>query len=213
MSKSEPRLYLILPPSFAPAALAPRLAETLATGEIASVLMWLFAADEASWQEAATALFPVAHGQGKPLLIGGDGERAARLGADGIHLEASAEELRLAHKVHAPQLMIGAGGLTGRHEAMLAAEMGINYVFFGSADPARERSIPAATVRDLTQWWSELFQVPCVATAGSPEEAEALAVAGADFIAVGECVWADPAGPAAAIKALTERLQDMAVAP
>ena len=213
MSRSKPRLYLMLPPAFAPAALAPGFADALATGEVAAVLMWLAGVEDAPWQEAAAVLLPVAHARGTPLLIGGNGERAQRLGADGVHLEASAEELRAAHKAHAPRLMVGAGGLATRHEAMLAAETGVDYVLFGSADPARERAIPAATIRDLTEWWSELFQVPCVVSAGGPEEAAALAAAGADFIAVSEWVWADPGGPAAAIKALSGCLQDMAVAP
>jgi thiamine-phosphate pyrophosphorylase len=213
MSKSEPRLYLMLPAAFAPAALAPRLEDALKTGEIASVLMWLSEEDDAPWQQAAAALLPIVHGHGTPLLVGGDGERARRLGADGVHLETDTEELRAAHKALAPQMMVGAGGLASRHEAMLAAEIGVDYVFFGSADPARERPIASATVRDLTEWWSGLFQVPCIALAGSSEEAEVLAAVGADFLAVGEWLWAEPAGPALAIKALTERLKDMAVAP
>ena len=213
MSNSEPCLCLFLPPAFVPATLAPRLAEALATGEVASLLMWLADGDDAPWQEAAATLLPVAHARGTPLLMGGTDGRAVRLGADGIHLEASAGDLRAAHKAHAPRLMVGAGGIDSRHEAMLAAESGVDYVFLGSADPARARPIPAATIRDLTEWWSGLFQVPCIALARSLEEAEALGLAGADFIGVGEFVWADPGGPAASIKALTRCLRGVAIAP
>jgi len=213
MSKAEPRLYLMLPPAFAPAELAPKLAEALATGEVASVLLWLADDREGVWQATVTALLPVCHAQGVPLILGGDDGRAARLGADGIHLEASAAEVRAAQKAHAPRLMVGAGGLASRHEAMLAAESGVDYVFFGSADPARERPIAATTVLDLAEWCSELFQIPCVAHADSVEEAVALGVAGADFIAAGALVWNDPAGPAAAVKALADAMQTTVVAP
>jgi thiamine-phosphate pyrophosphorylase len=159
------------------------------------------------------ALLPVCHARGIPLVLGGNDARAARLGADGIHLETNAEELRAAQKAHAPRLMVGAGGIASRHEAMLAAECGVDYVFFGSANPARERPVPAVTVLELTEWCSELFQVPCVAYAGSLEEAEALGLAGADFIAVGALVWNDPSGPAAAVKALTRAKQSTVAAP
>lgn len=213
MSKSEPRLYLMLPPAFAPDALARQLAEALATGEVAAVLLWLSGGDDAPWRQAAEAVLPVAHTQGIPLLIGGDVDRAVGLGADGAHLETGGSEVRAARKAHAPPFMIGAGGLASRHEAMLAAEAGVDYVFFGVADPARERSVPSTTIHELAEWWGELFQVPCVALAGNGEEAEALAATGADFIAVGEWIWAEPGGPAAAIAMLAPALHGMAVAP
>ena len=213
MFKAEPRLYLMLPPAFAPAELAPRLAEALATGEVASVLLWLADDDDALWREAVAVLLRVCHSQGVPLILGGNDARAARLGADGIHLESTAEKLRAAQRVHAPRLMVGAGGLASRHEAMLAAECGVDYVLFGSADPARERPIAAATILNLTEWCSEMFQVPYVACAGSLEEADSLAPAGADFIAAGALVWNDPGGPAAAAKALTGVLQGTVAAP
>jgi thiamine-phosphate pyrophosphorylase len=103
--------------------------------------------------------------------------------------------------------MVGAGGIASRHEAMLAAECAVDYVFLGSANPARDRPVAAMTILDLTEWCSELFQIPCVAYAGSLDEAEALGLAGAEFIAAGVLVWGDPGGPAAAVKALTRAMQ------
>jgi thiamine-phosphate pyrophosphorylase len=44
-----------------------------------------------------------------------------------------------------------------------------------------------------------VFEIPCVAFAATLAEVEPLAVAGADFIAVGDCVFSDARGPAAAI--------------
>lgn len=213
MSDSEPRLYLMLPPAFAPAELAPKLAEALATGEVASALLWLADDGEVAFRDAVAALLPVAHARRVPLLVGGNAARAARLGADGVHLEAGAETLGAAVKAHAPRLMVGAGGIATRHAAMLAAETGVDYVFFGSADPRRTRPVPAAAIRDLAEWWSELFEVPCVAEAGSIEEAEALGLAGAEFIAVGEPVWTNAGGPAAAVGALARSLHGTLVVP
>ncbi|HSM19453.1 MAG TPA: thiamine phosphate synthase [Hyphomicrobiales bacterium] len=206
MTEAEPRLYLLLPPEFVPAELAPGLAEVLVMNEVASVLLWLSTEDDRFWTQAAEILLPVCHASGVPLLLGGDANRAARLGADGVHLEAEAAALSAARKAHAPGLIIGAGGIASRHQAMLAAESGADYVLFGAADPARDRPVAATAILNLTEWWSELFQVPCVAQADSLDEAQALIQAGADFIAAGGLVWADAAGPAAAVRALADAL-------
>ncbi|MFX5126525.1 hypothetical protein ABTC57_18915, partial [Acinetobacter baumannii] len=48
-------------------------------------------------------------------------------------------------------------------------------------------------------WWAELFEPPCVGFATSLEEARDFAASGADFVLVGDVVWADPRGPKAAL--------------
>jgi thiamine-phosphate pyrophosphorylase len=45
-----------------------------------------------------------------------------------------------------------------------------------------------------------LFEPPCVGFAASREEAFEFAAAGADFVLVGDFIWADPRGAAAALK-------------
>jgi thiamine-phosphate pyrophosphorylase len=44
-----------------------------------------------------------------------------------------------------------------------------------------------------------LFEPPCVGFAVSREEAGEFAAAGADFVLVGDFIWADPRGPEAAL--------------
>jgi thiamine-phosphate pyrophosphorylase len=44
-----------------------------------------------------------------------------------------------------------------------------------------------------------LFEPPCVGFAASREEASAFAAAGADFVLVGDFIWADPRGAKAAL--------------
>ena len=54
-------------------------------------------------------------------------------------------------------------------------------------------------IAERLQWWAELFEPPCVGFAASREEAMEFAAAGADFVLVGDFVWADPRGAAAAL--------------
>ena len=69
---------------------------------------------------------------------------------------------------------------------------------FGEPDAKGQRPSMAAIAERL-QWWAELFEPPCVGFAASREEAHEFAAAGADFVMVGDFVWADPRGAAAAL--------------
>jgi thiamine-phosphate pyrophosphorylase len=81
---------------------------------------------------------------------------------------------------------------------MTAGEAGADYVLFGEADAHGQRpSIDAISER--LQWWAELFEPPCVGFAASIAEAGEFAAAGADFVLVGDFIWADPRGAAAAL--------------
>ena len=42
-------------------------------------------------------------------------------------------------------------------------------------------------------WWAELFELPCVGYAASLDEVGPLAQAGADFVALGDWIWTQPA--------------------
>jgi thiamine-phosphate pyrophosphorylase len=70
------------------------------------------------------------------------------------------------------------------------------------------RRPPLDAVIDRVAWWSELFVIPCVAYAASLEEIGPLCAAGADFTAVGDAVFADPRGAAAALREAAERLHE-----
>ena len=75
---------------------------------------------------------------------------------------------------------------------MIAGESGSDYVMFGEPDQAGKRPAFSA-ILDRVAWWAELFEPPCVAYAGAFEEIAPLAAAGADFVAIGDLVWAgDP---------------------
>ena len=90
---------------------------------------------------------------------------------------------------------------------MLAGEAGADYVMFGEPG-AEARRPPFDAIVDRVTWWAELFEIPCVAYAASLEEIGPLCAAGADFIALGDAVFADPRGAAAALSDSAERLHN-----
>jgi thiamine-phosphate pyrophosphorylase len=105
-----------------------------------------------------------------------------------------------------PDRIAGVGGLTTRHDSMSAGEAGVDYVLFGEPDAKGQR--PAAeAIAERLQWWAELFEPPCVGFAGSCEEAHEFAAAGADFVLVGDFIWTDPRGPAAALSDVQQAIR------
>jgi thiamine-phosphate pyrophosphorylase len=54
-------------------------------------------------------------------------------------------------------------------------------------------------IAERLQWWDELFEPPCIGFAASREEAFEFARVGADFVLVGDFIWADPRGAKAAL--------------
>src|SRR4051812_47653906 len=144
------------------------------------------------------ALAPAIQQSGAALLLEDHVELVARAGADGAHLTglAALEEALPSLK---PDRIAGIGGLTTRHDSMAAGEAGADYVLFGEPDATGQRPSVEAIAERL-EWWAELFEPPCVGFAASREEAQEFAVAGADFVLVGDFIWADPRGAAAALE-------------
>jgi thiamine-phosphate pyrophosphorylase len=126
---------------------------------------------------------------GAALLLDGHAELVAAAETDGAHL-TGIEAFCAAAPLLKPARIAGCGGLTSRHDAMLAGESGADYVMFGEPDVGGRRPSFDAVIERVA-WWTEIFEIPCVAYAGSLDEAEALTRTRAEFVAIGEAVWRD----------------------
>jgi thiamine-phosphate pyrophosphorylase len=169
----------------------------LAAADVAAVLIRLRLADQRGMISCVKALAPVIQNAGAALLLDGHVELVGRAGAEGAHL-TGLKAMEDALPSLKPDRIAGVGGLTTRHDSMTAGEAGADYVLFGEPDTLGERPSADAIVERL-QWWAELFEPPCVGFAGSSEEAYAFAAAGADFVLLGDYIWTDTRGAAAAL--------------
>jgi thiamine-phosphate pyrophosphorylase len=199
---TSPQIYLITTPLVEAANFAPLLDSALGAIEAACLLLDFDLAHRGDVKKIATELTPLAQRRGAAVLVR-DPSYAARIGADGAHLSAdeSGFEDALNHAAASlkPERVVGVGRLNSKHEAMFAGEAGVDYVMFG--DPFADGSRPAFDwIVDRIAWWAEIFTLPCVGYAARLEEAEALAEAGADFIAFGDALWNDPRGPGQALR-------------
>ncbi|MFB9270076.1 thiamine phosphate synthase [Bradyrhizobium erythrophlei] len=195
--RPAPRLYLATPVVDDPAQLAADLPDLVAAADVAAVLVRLRETDQRTMISRVKALAPAIQNAGAALLIDGHPELVARAGADGAHLTglAAMEDAMPSLK---PDRIAGVGGLATRHDSMAAGEAGADYVLFGEPDAKGQRP-SAEAIAERLQWWDELFEPPCVGFAVSREEACEFAAAGADFVLVGDVVWADPRGARAAL--------------
>ena len=202
--RPTPRLYLVTPQVSDPAGVRDALSAALDAADVAAVLLRLAAADERTQINQAKALAAIVQDKGAALLLDGLPDIAAHAGADGAHL-SGIEAFEAALATLKPNRIAGCGGLVTRHDAMVAAEVGADYVMFGEPDDDGYRPSLEA-VLERVAWWAEVFEIPCVGFAGSVDEVQPLVAAGADFVAVGDWAFEAVGGAAAAIKDAARRL-------
>jgi thiamine-phosphate pyrophosphorylase len=202
--RPKPRLYLVTPVIEDAAGFAAPLTAALAAGDIAAVLLRLKDGDERALINNVKMLVPVAQDKDAALIVDGRAELVARAGADGAHL-TGIEAFTEALPGLKPDRIAGCGGLVSRHDAMLAAEGGTDYVMFGEPDEGGVRPAFAA-IEERVGWWAEVFESPCVGYAATLDEVAALVLAGADFVALGDFIWREPQHVAPQVSAAAQRL-------
>jgi thiamine-phosphate pyrophosphorylase len=145
---------------------------------------------------------PIAHARDVAFIVNDRPDLAKAVGADGVHIGQEDADYASARKLLGKDGIVGVTCHASRHLAMEAAERGADYVAFGSFFPTDTKQVTTSADIDLLQWWSEIFEIPCVAIGGiTVENCAPLIAAGADFLAVIAGVWQHPAGAAAAVRA------------
>ena len=203
--RPAPRLYLVTPVIEDAAAFADSLGPALEAADVAAVLLRLKPAAERDLINRIKTLAAIVQPKDAALVLEGQPEIAARAGADGAQL-TGVEAFVAAVDSLKPARIAGCGGLSSRDDAMAAGERGADYVMFGEPEANGRRPSFEAIVERI-EWWAELFTIPCVGFAAGPHEVGPLVAAGADFIAVGDGVWNDPRGAAAAVKEIAQRIR------
>lgn len=187
------RLVLVTPDIADAADLRQIVDDALRGGDVASVIIPQHGLDERSFQRRCDAVIPVVQAAGAAALVAGDTRVAGRVRADGLHIEAGAAAMAEAVERHAPGLIVGGGNARERHAALSIGEAQPDYLMFGAiAGDIRPEPHPKNLA--LAQWWADMIEIPCVLMGGSSTAfVEEMAATGAEFIALGQAVFADPA--------------------
>lgn len=185
--KPHTRLVLVTPVVDDAVAFAPKLEKVCAAGDVAAVILRLATEDEVMALSAIRIVSTHLQASGAALLLSDMPSLVEASGADGVHFSSIDQMQATRTKLGAGKLC-GVGSLPSRHDAMVASESGVDYVLFGEPEASGKRPGFAALLERVS-WWSEIFQLPCVAYAASLDEVPRLAEARADFVALGEAIW------------------------
>jgi thiamine-phosphate pyrophosphorylase len=183
------RLYLVSPPRIDhPTLFADELRAAFAGGDVAAFLLGLAEADDAAIARTADTLRPICQQRDVAFMLADRPDLALKLDADGVQVRV--EAYAGARRVVGRERQVGVACPASRHLAMEAADAGADYVAFDAAD------------LETIEWWSGLFEIPCVATGDiTLDNARPLIAAGAGFLAVGSGIWNHKDGPEAAVRA------------
>ncbi len=202
--KARTRLILVTPAVKDAVSFAPLLEACCREGDVAAVVLNLATDDEVMALSAIRIVSTHLQNIGTALLLADMPALVEAAGADGAHF-TSVDELRGSRTKLAAGRLAGVGGLPSRHDAMVASESGVDYVMFGEPDASGKRPGFSALLERVA-WWAEIFQLPCVAFAGSIDETPQLAEAHADFVALGDAVWSAGANAPQAVARASELL-------
>jgi len=185
---TAPRLFLVAPER-PTADVAACLAAACDAGDVASLLVPASLARE---------LAPLAQAKGVAVLTMGDAALARRCGCDGVQVDAHAAAVAEARAALGKDAIVGVFAGVSRHAAMEAAEAGADYIAFSQHS--------RAVGEPILGWWSEFFEIPCVAFDPLAEdELDTLLPQNPDFIRPGEAMWDSPADARRVVATLMER--------
>ena len=206
MAKDQPlrtQIYLMVEAGLDPNALS----LTLDAGAVACVLLRSADVGNDALRAGIEALQPIAHEREVAFLVEDQAELVNETGCDGVHLSEDRMTVKKAREVVGPDVIVGTYCGASRHAAMAAAEAGADYIAFGGG--AAERWWEKAADPEILTWWQAIMTAPCVAIVGDDlQTAGEMAAAGADFVAVGSCIWSHRGGPDAAIREVLGMLGD-----
>lgn len=188
-------LFLIAPIDADATTFGETLSAAVADIAVAALFLPKGERTEEAYQNFATALIPLAQDLGCAVLLDNDYALAKKLGADGVHMSTGITKFKDAIEALKPDMIVGAGAIHSRHDAMSKAEAGADYIFFDSDTQDEEPSIEveesdvltfATSIFDQAEWWTETFEIPCVMIMQSSEN---FASCPSEFMALGDVLW------------------------
>jgi thiamine-phosphate pyrophosphorylase len=196
------RLYLITPPALDDLqGFVDQTHSAFEGGDVAALQVRLKEASDKDIARAVAALKPLTQRFDVALILNDRPDLAAALDCDGVHIGQDDASYAQARQTMGRGRIVGVTCHDSRHLAMEAAEAGADYVAFGAFFDTATKAATTRPEPELLSIWQESMETPCVAIGGiTVERARALALAGADFLAVSAGVWAYPEGPREAVR-------------
>lgn len=196
------QIFLIAPVTGNSDELRGSITEALEAANISALFLPQGERSDAEYEQLAKSVLPIAHANGCALLLDNAPHLTKKIGADGTHITKGIKFVREAIDLLKPDMIVGAGDLNSRDDAMSKGEAGVDYVFFGELSGKA-----TSKAHEDAAWWVETFQVPAVFS--DPEATgDDLNSENCEFIALSDAVWAAPEGPGKALSTLVARFEN-----
>ena len=206
MSEHPCKLYLSAPEGQPIDVLSLMLKDALAANNVAAVL---YSNNDKASHEHASTLMQCALDHEAAFIVADDISFAREIGADGVHISGDIETYKKARKELGEDRIIGLTTPVNRHDSMCFGEIGTNYILFDPDIPNSNSSSEPQSLASLINWWSELFEVPCVALACvDVNKNRVLIDAGVDFLSVDATIWSASQGVSETLKSLSDLISD-----
>src|SRR5690606_9972951 len=98
------------------------LAAVLDAAQFSAILVHRAAHDDIAYAQLVKAVIKIGQVAGCAVLVEDDVALAKRMGADGVHITGDAKAVKAAVSAVKPSLIVGAGPITSRHDAMTIGE-------------------------------------------------------------------------------------------
>ena len=122
-------------------------------------------------------------------IVYGDVKDADELNADGVQCKPEKNEVKKIVGEYQSKIIVGAGGVRTRHQAMEIAECEPDYIMFGNINGDTHQQ-PNLKNLELGEWYAQWSQIPCVIMAGQDVESVIdVAKTGAEFVALDAAVF------------------------
>jgi thiamine-phosphate pyrophosphorylase len=202
------RLVLIASPGGEVPADAKAIASAVEGGDVASVLLIRFNAQEDAFRSWCEIVVPVIQAANAAAIIVDDTQAAGRTKADGVHITGGKQAVFEAIAKFTPRMIVGTGTAYSRHDALELGEERPDYLFIGKLDGDAQPDVNPKAL-ELAQWWASMIEIPCIVMAGYEAQSVIQAAqANAEFVAVCAAVFGhgrDPKDSVMTINALLEQ--------
>jgi thiamine-phosphate pyrophosphorylase len=186
------------------------VASALQGGDVASVLLVKFNAQEDLFRGWCEDVVPIIQAANAAAIIVDDTQAAGRAKADGVHITGGKQAVFEAIAKYTPRMIVGTGTAHSRHDALELGEERPDYLFIGKLDgDTHPDANPKAL--ELAEWWASMIEIPCIVMAGY--EAQSVipaAQAGAEFVAASAAVFGSGRDPKDAVMTINALLEEHA---
>jgi thiamine-phosphate pyrophosphorylase len=139
---------------------------------------------------AVEKLLPICHNYGVPFFINDYWELARYYDVDGIHIGQSDANIKDLRKEFSNQKIIGVSCQNSKHNAMVAAENGADYVSFGAFYDTKTKKNTVKADLEILNWWNNFTNIPVAAIGGiNYDNLDNILSCKPDFICLISAIW------------------------